>query len=169
MTTDIHGPYVEVNLRPGEDWQCVGDLAWHQDYEAFALMAGVRADTLEIDPLFAPRGVPPDKSLRYDMHHRLEGGDCHSHSWLTYEELGRVQEAYPVAPSFQINLARKFMAAVAEEGYELLQRAHEYWAVQHEIRANGSLEGGYPPRGFESPEEIVVRAPEVRLVFCFDN
>ena len=54
MTADIHGPFVEVNLRPGEDWQCVGDLDWHQEYEAFALMAGVRAEGLKRNAIAQP-------------------------------------------------------------------------------------------------------------------
>ena len=125
MGTDIHGPFVEVNLRPGQPWQCVGDLDWQRDYEAFALMAGVRAEGQDSQPLFEPRGNPADMSVRYEFH--ADEGGCHSASWLTDTELQRVQEAYPNGPSFQINLALKFMAAVAEEGHDLLQRSRDYW------------------------------------------
>lgn len=167
MGTDIHGPFVEVNLRPGQAWQCVGDLDWQRDYEAFTLMAGVRAEGQDTQPLFEPRGNPADMSVRYEFH--ADEGGCHSASWLTDAELQRVQEAYPNEPSFQINLALKFMAAVAEEGHDLLQRSRDYWEKQHLVREDGSIDGGRPPNNFGSQQEIVVRMPEVRLVFCFDN
>lgn len=72
----------------------------------------------------------------------------------------------PNGPSFQINVALKFMAAVAEEGHDLLQRSRDSWEKQHKVRDDGSIDGGPPPPNFGSQHEIVVRLPEVRLVFC---
>jgi hypothetical protein len=58
------------------------------------------------------------------------------------------------------------MAAVAEEGDDLLQGSRDSREKQHMVREDGSIDGGPPPPNLGSQHEIVVRLPEVRLVFC---
>lgn len=171
MGADIHGPFVEVES-PHGFWLCEAELIWHRDYDLFSLMAGVRTSSTELEPLFAPRGIPHDASGMVLMHRGdpAEYTDCHSHSWLSAEELAAVIEAYPTtvfagAPAgtpvdvpFQARLALKFMADVSAMWAEINAVSHARWQAQYD-------EIGRHPGWPEPP----VGPPPVRISFCFDN
>jgi hypothetical protein len=150
VSTDIHGPYLELELAPGQ-WQQVVDLYWMQDYAAFALMAGVHSEGLGIPTLFEPRGEPAKMSVAFELHANV---DCHTASWLTPEELGAVLDAYPPdeGPAFQLRLAVRVMDAAVEEATAMRAWAHARWQRL----------------GLKSPEPPI-GPPSARLAFCFDN
>ena len=96
MGCDIHC-YLESR---DEDGQWVGehDGALGRDYTMFAHMAGVR-DYIGIEPISEPRGLPCDVSKSAKNCHKDWGGDAHSASWLTKDELRQVQAALAEASS----------------------------------------------------------------------
>lgn len=165
MGADIHGPFVLVEVHQ-DIWLCEAELNWKRDYELFSLMAGVRSWSTGLDPLIEPRGLngPMLPPLRPHLGYDDAPSDCHSHSWLTIDELAAVIEAYcltqpgPEGVPFQPRLGYKFMCDVAAMWTTIKGYHQAVWQMQHD-------ELGRHP-GWDEPGAW---QPNVRLAFCFDN
>lgn len=98
MGCDIHA-YIERRTATGlelvgePDSEAEYNGAWRtpwsldRSYQLFSLLAGVRSESREVEPISRPRGVPEDATERYREIVSAWAGDGHSHSWHTLEEL----------------------------------------------------------------------------------
>lgn len=95
MGTDIHY-WVERRPVDSEVWEAVGKEGDYYDstrnIPLFAVLADVRIsrewDYSGSEPITAPRGLPDDMSPEVAEYLGSEwGGNLHSHSWYTLEEL----------------------------------------------------------------------------------
>lgn len=84
-----------VNKTNGKEhkcWQCEGTKLeaprWYDGrcYDDFAILADVR-NSAGFAPIADPKGVPKDASKKYLKKVEQYGGDGHSHSWVTLQEL----------------------------------------------------------------------------------
>lgn len=89
--------WIESTYSPGEFEVNIHDQ-WYIDrcYWLFARLAGVR-NYDEIDPVFPARGMPEDASLPVWNACHEWGCDGHSHSWLTIEEMEKIDLSYKSA------------------------------------------------------------------------
>lgn len=143
MGCDIHA-HVEVKL----------DGAWHhlveadldRNYTLFGYMAGVRG--YDIVPLCNPRGLPEDVSVLTAVFSRRLGVDGHSHSWLNYDEMLKVQE-------------------FAEENNISLS---PWWFRECRDLPFGAYLFGNDLMGWRKyPDDYPSELQDIRLVFWFDN
>ena len=83
-----------------EEWEIAG--AWHfakrhrivRSYELFARMCGVRAYDDPVTPIAKDRGLPDGMSVVVKAMHDYEDGDCHSESWLTWNEVMTLEDEW---------------------------------------------------------------------------
>jgi hypothetical protein len=88
MGCNLHG-YLEVMEYPETEkykWFSVHNLPFTRSYWFYAALAGVR-NYIEINPISKPKGMPEDASIMSQIECEEDGGDGHSHSWLTATEL----------------------------------------------------------------------------------
>lgn len=86
MGCDIHA-YAEK--RNGERWvevDCLPDAFDDRSYGTFGFLAGVR-NYSGVTPIAQPRGLPNDVSDYVRGQYDSWGGDGHTHSWLSLDEL----------------------------------------------------------------------------------
>lgn len=95
MGCDIH---IFQEAKINDKWVLLNELHWEnsrRNYAVFAKMANVRNhwdEEQRIEPISLPRGIPEDASDGYKFHCALMEGDGHSHSWLSIQEMGQVEE-----------------------------------------------------------------------------
>lgn len=103
MGCDIHGPWMFIQVPRSSvrgHWvKFVGEFHWERDYDAFALLADIRNDGEDaIVPIDKPRGVPDNEWFGHEPWqlegHGVDNADCHSHTWLTSDELVEAQRRY---------------------------------------------------------------------------
>lgn len=82
MGCDIHC-CLEVKI--DDTWHLYSQPSVSRDYRLFARMAGVRGSVAEA--ISSPRGLPDDMSAMTAALALYYGGDGHSHSYLTKEEI----------------------------------------------------------------------------------
>lgn len=91
----------EIISKYGDDLRVVWDGPWDTDYDLrsrnydwFSVLANVRngfyEDRREFEPIDEPRGLPNDVSVETQRQSEHWGIDGHSHSWLTLQELLKV-------------------------------------------------------------------------------
>lgn len=84
MGCDIH---LHTEVKINGVWHHYGSPSVNRSYKVFAKMAGIRNHDNEIEPISQPRGLPEDCSELTLFDHDLWGGDGHSCSYLTAEEI----------------------------------------------------------------------------------
>lgn len=89
MGCDIHA-FMEIKIK--EEWHGV-ETDIGRNYDLFALMAGVR-NYDNVEPVHAPRGFPDDASVITRLEYSGWEEDCHSASWLTYDEVMLVSKRF---------------------------------------------------------------------------
>lgn len=87
MGCDIH---VHVEIKVKDKWEHYNIPQVRRYYKLFGLLAGVR-DPEQV-PIVQPRGVPNDISLVTKLCLENRDGDYHTASWLTCEEIEKVQQ-----------------------------------------------------------------------------
>ena len=93
-----------VEVVADEDAKCFAYLNMEQNYSLFALMANVRnsfsEECIKIS-VFRPKGLPRNISHQVKEKYKEFGfkEDSFAHSWLTVEELKKVQKRYIVVES----------------------------------------------------------------------
>ncbi len=88
MGADIH-LMIEVKIQG--TWHCYAALRPPRFYAAFAKLAGVRGNGVEI-PISEPKGLPEDLSSVTQVLIDQWGDGGHSHSWLSAEEVSQFYE-----------------------------------------------------------------------------
>jgi len=142
MGCDIHA-FLEVRSRKSGDWLYYGEVDIGRYYELFERMAGVRGSVS--NAMVQPRGLPVDLSPMTGLLREHWGGDGHSDSWLTAEEMAQLDKWYQVRGKASKSL---FVRDHAENLYLFGNDITSWWL--------------YPS---ERPREII----DIRLVFWFDN
>ncbi len=151
------------------------DLCDIQNYELFAMLAGVR-NYYQIKPIAEPRGLPTDLSSFVAERAEAWYGDAHNYSWLTLQELKGFDWT---GHNFT---RRAFVTTEDAERYRAIgvqpsciircgdnpgppPPRHEYfeWMVTYAEEAKDFLERTVPKlEKFGEPGDV-------RIVFWFDN
>ncbi len=93
MGTDIH-VYIEVKM--GGKWHLYNQPKISRDYDLFARICGVRANTGSgVRPIAPDRGVPEDASTVVKAEYEYEDSDIHSATWLSWVEAAKLQKDFP--------------------------------------------------------------------------
>lgn len=87
MGCDVH-IHAEVKIKG--KWHHYDQPDCHRDYALFERMAGVRGDVKEA--IAPPRGLPDDATEMTRFCCDYEGGDGHSHSWLSAVEIDELEQ-----------------------------------------------------------------------------
>jgi hypothetical protein len=141
MGCDIH---LHIEVKIGGEWHHYGAPSIRRDYALFEKMAGVRGEVSEA--IAPPKGLPTDCTFLTKFLSDYEGGDGHSHSYLTAPE---------------IVLLADWLNSIATDS----ARGHDLeMDILHTFLFGNSFDGfvRYPednPKGLE----------DVRFVFWFDN
>lgn len=141
MGCDIH---LHTEVKIADKWEHYGNPIIGRDYEFFAFLAGVR-NYYEIIPVSEPKGVPDDMSLITRLDWEDWGSDAHSASFITGDEIGRVE---------------RFLRKLNSE------RSSSYYYPEMEW---GYLFDGSWSVFYEFPDSQDKRIQDVRMVFWFDN
>jgi hypothetical protein len=88
MGTDIH---IHVEIKIDDTWHHLKEGRFDRDYILFGKMAGVRNPT-NLEPIAPPRGLPEDVTICTLLHSEQWEEDAHSHSWLSSEEVSRLED-----------------------------------------------------------------------------
>lgn len=173
MGCDIHA-FAEVR-RDGQ-WETVGAVfpldkfgaKWEKrthteepfgwrNYGMFGFLAGVRNDSA-VEPLSAPKGLPPDISPKVREAAEYWEADGHSHSWLSLRELDSVDYEGPVENrryTRQVGPNSFDGGATAPAGAGVLEKRADFLG-EHFMRHLEVL------RTLGAPDDV-------RVVFWFDN
>lgn len=89
MGCDIH---MHTEVKIAGQWHHYGAPHVGRNYELFCLLAGVRGGDDDPTPISQPRGIPDDASTMTRFASDYDGADGHSHSWISAEEIARVDE-----------------------------------------------------------------------------
>jgi hypothetical protein len=88
MGCDIHA-HIEIKI-PDGNWLYYAPIRISRDYDLFSRLANVRntskGDPAYIKPISEPRGLPDNTSYMTKLHAEVDGGDGHSHSWISSNE-----------------------------------------------------------------------------------
>jgi len=138
MGCDSH---CHLEIKVGGTWLHYSAPRVHRNYELFEKMAGVRGE--ERKAIAPPRGIPGDASDVTKLEAKWLGSDCHSHSWLSANELAEIIK------------------------FQEKQYGNDFWKVSHQEWGylNGNGWDGFLKYRDSYPKEI----EDIRLVFWFDN
>jgi len=141
-------------------------------YALFTQLAGVRDYTGLADKVSEPKGFPVDASPETISDYEMWGGDAHTRSWLTLDEIEKFRESKPVmrykgwiSPSQALSLDRdgvipdSWCQETSNNTY-----MHRKWSVEIDTLdelSNTMRLFAYQHRSWD--------AKDIRLVFWFDN
>lgn len=144
-----------------------------RNYSLFALLADVRNDH-DLTPLSEPKGLPKDVSEEIKEKAEEWGGDGHSHSYFTLQELLDIDWDFTVIPQAGLVDKKNYdLFKLTNRPYEWCQGTNQ--TDYHKIKWNVSLREFmrdfidvlYELRYWGKLKELEPK--DIRLVFWFDN
>ncbi len=144
MGCDIH---LHTEVKINGEWHHYSNPSVWRNYTLFALMAGVRNEDKEIEPISPPRGLPSDMTLLTSFDADYWAGDAHSASWLGADDL--------------LLLDRR----ARELGVTQRRESSVFWESDYFGYFFGNDYSGFA----KYPEDRRKGVEDVRFIFWFDN
>jgi len=176
--------YVEYPTANG-NWVCLGEVHLSKNYHLFAALCGVRNGVwgMHVTPISPPRDLPRDVTPEVAKEADEMRGYCHSHSWLSVEELLRFDWDQEVPYKTRINVAdphvRKWFeqedrrtappkgAFSVTSGNEITPQEVQ-WTQKLRVDVKDFLDGVLPYLKYLA-FDYIVKAPNTRIVFWFKD
>lgn len=172
MGCDIHAFIEERRIGSEDKFWWFASVEINRNYQLFALMAGVRYEVERMNgftPISTPKGLPDDVGFHVQGESESWEGDGHSHSWLTLDELEKVERDYGAILSAPTSWYQHPDQAVPDSATRIEKNA--MWGMTYvEVGERTPSPVPYDLKVVIATMRALKDAGrECRLVFWFDN